>query len=378
MANQADFVPGLAGVPCAQSRVCLIDGSVGKLQYRGYPIEQLAEACSYEETAHLLLFGALPDAAQLDAFKKERAAARPLDDALVATLKTLPKDGHPMDALTCAVSALGMRYQGDHVADADFRRASVIRLIAQVPSIVAAWHRVRNGQEPVAPKADLGHAANFLYMLNGEDPDEVAAEVMDVALTLHAEHSMNASTFTGRVTGSTLADPFAAVCSAVGSLSGPLHGGANERVLATLRSIPDTSPEGIKAWASAALARGDRLMGFGHRVYKVKDPRAKILQGLATKLFEKLGPTPIYDVAVNVEASMEELVGQKGIYPNVDFYSGIVYEKLGIPVDIFTPVFAIARVGGWLAHLLEQLENNRIFRPSQIYVGEQDRDVPAR
>lgn len=377
MANKPDFVPGLAGIPCAQSRVCFIDGSQGILQYRGFPIQDLAASCSFEETVHLLLFGALPDADALKAFKSELAEARALPDSVIATLRTLPKDGHPMDALTVAVSAMGMHFQGDHVKDEAFRRSCAIHLVAKLPTIVTSWHRVRQGLDPVAPRADLGHAANFLYMLEGEAPDELAAEVVDVALTLHAEHSMNASTFTGRVTASTLSDPFASVASAIGSLAGPLHGGANERVLETLRAIPDTSADGVQKWAEERLANKDKIMGFGHRVYKVKDPRATILQGLATKMFKKLGPTPIYDVATRLETAMEALVGAKGIYPNVDFYSGIVYEKLGIPTDLFTPVFAIARVSGWLAHQLEQLDGNRIFRPSQIYIGDRDQKIPA-
>lgn len=377
MANQPDFVPGLAGIPCAKSRVCFIDGSQGILQYRGFPIQDLAASCSFEETVHLLLFGALPDSDALKAFKSELAEARALPDSVIATLRTLPKDGHPMDALTVAVSAMGMHFQGDHVKDEAFRRSCAIHLVAKMPTIVTSWHRVRQGLDPVAPRADLGHAANFLYMLEGEAPDELAAEVVDVALTLHAEHSMNASTFTGRVTASTLSDPFASVASAIGSLAGPLHGGANERVLETLRAIPDTSSEGVQKWAEERLANKDKIMGFGHRVYKVKDPRATILQGLATKMFKKLGPTPIYDVATRLETAMEALVGAKGIYPNVDFYSGIVYEKLGIPTDLFTPVFAIARVSGWLAHQLEQLDGNRIFRPSQIYIGDRDQKIQA-
>ena len=198
-------------------------------------------------------------------------------------------------------------------------------------------------------------------------------KVFDVALILHAEHSMNASTFTARVTGSTLTDPYAVVASAIGSLAGPLHGGANEQVLSTLDGIADRSPHGVRRWAEDRLARKEKVMGFGHRVYKVKDPRATILQGLATQLFAKFGNTPEYDVALELESQMADLVGGKGIYPNVDFYSGIVYEKLGIPRDLFTPIFAISRVAGWLAHLLEQLEGNRIFRPTQIWVGEADR-----
>lgn len=377
MADKPDFVPGLAGVPAARSSVCLIDGSVGKLQYRGYPIEQLAEKCTYEEVAHMLLFGELPTQDELKGFEAELRAERSLKFRIVDVLKNLPERGHPMDALTAAVACMGMFYPGDHVEDLDFRRLSAIRLVAKLPTVVAAWHRIRQGDNPIEPRADLGHAANFLYMLNGEEPDALAVQVMDVALTLHAEHSMNASTFTARVTGSTLADPYAAVASAIGSLAGPLHGGANERVLSLLRTIPDASPENVRRWAEDKLARKEKIMGFGHRVYKAKDPRAKVLQGLATQLFEKFGASPIYGVATELEKQMEQLVGHKGIYPNVDFYSGIVYEKMEIPVDLFTPVFAIARVSGWLAHLLEQLQDNRIFRPSQIWVGEADRTVPA-
>jgi len=377
MADKPDFVPGLAGVPAARSSVCLIDGTVGKLQYRGYPIEQLAKQCSYEEVTYMLLFGELPTREELAGFERELTRERSLKFRIVDVLKNLPERGHPMDALTAAVACMGMFYPGDHVEDLEFRRLSAIRLVAKLPTVVAAWHRIRQGDNPIEPRADLGHAANFLYMLEGEEPAELPAEVMDVALTLHAEHSMNASTFTARVTGSTLSDPYAAVASAIGSLAGPLHGGANERVLALLRTIPDASPENVRRWAEDKLARKEKIMGFGHRVYKAKDPRATVLQGLATKLFEEFGASPIYGVATELEQQMEQLVGHKGIYPNVDFYSGIVYEKMGIPVDLFTPVFAIARVAGWLAHLLEQLQDNRIFRPTQIWVGEADREVPA-
>ncbi len=375
MAEKPEYIPGLAGVPAARSSICLIDGSVGKLQYRGYPIEALAEHCTYEETVFLLHHGKLPSAAELEAFSASLAAERTLKFRIIDLLKNLPESGHPMDALTAAVAGLGMFYPGDHVEDLDFRGLTAVRLVAKLPTIVAAWHRIRRGDEPIAPRSDLGHAENFLYMLEGEEPDALTAKVMDVALTLHAEHSMNASTFTARVTGSTLSDPYAAVASAIGSLAGPLHGGANERVLTMLRTIEDPTTENIRRWAENRLARKEKIMGFGHRVYKAKDPRANVLQKLATQLFEERGRSPIYDVAVELETQMDQLVGHKGIYPNVDFYSGIVYEKMGIPVDLFTPVFAIARVGGWLAHLLEQLEGNRIFRPSQEYIGERDLEL---
>lgn len=368
-----EYSPGLAGVPAARSGVCYLDGRVGKLQYRGYPIEALAESCTYEEVTYLLLFGKLPTRAELDAFSDELKSQRHLKFRVVDMLKILPESGHPMDVMTAAVSALGMFYPGDHVADTNFRRASVVRLIAKLPTIVAAWQRIRRGDEPILPRADLGHAANFLYMLDGKEPDALVARVFDVALILHAEHQMNASTFAARVTGSTLADPYAAVASAIGALAGPLHGGANEEVLHMLRQIKETTPGAIRAWAEDRLAKKQKISGFGHREYKVKDPRATILQKLASQLFEKFGRTPLYDVAQELEKQMAELVGHKGVYPNVDFYSGIVYEKMRIATDLFTPVFAIARVSGWLAHLLEQLEDNRIYRPSQIWVGQFDR-----
>jgi len=373
MTQVQEYIPGLAGVPAARSSICLIDGSVGKLQYRGYPIEVLAERCSYEEVAYLLVFGRLPTSAQLDVFRNQMIAERGLKFRIIDLLKTLPESGEPMDALTAAVAAMGMFYKGDHISDPEFLRLSVIRLLAKVPTIVAAWDRIRKGDDPIKPSTELGHAANFLYMLEGKVPTSLAVKVFDVALILHAEHSMNASTFTARVTGSTLTDPYAVVASAIGSLAGPLHGGANEQVLSTLDGIEDRSPHGVRRWAEDRLARKEKVMGFGHRVYKIKDPRATILQGLATQLFAKFGNTPEYDVALELETQMAELVGGKGIYPNVDFYSGIVYQKLGIPPDLFTPIFAISRVAGWLAHLLEQLEGNRIFRPTQIWVGEADR-----
>jgi citrate synthase len=270
---------------------------------------------------------------------------------------------------------MGMFYPGNHVADPEIRRLSAIRLLAKLPTIVAAWHRIRRGDDPIKPRADLGHAANFLYQLDGEEPDELSARVLDVALILHAEHSMNASTFAARVTGSTLADPYAVIASAISTLSGPLHGGANEQVLEQLQTVPDAAPQTVRRWAEDRLARKDKIMGFGHRVYKVKDPRSSILQELAQDLFELRGRTPIYDVATELEKQMAELVGHKGIYPNVDFYGGIVYQRLGIETDLFTPVFAISRVAGWLGHWLEQLEGNRIFRPEQIWEGETDRPV---
>ena len=365
-----EYVPGLAGVPATRSKIGLIDGQEGKLFYRGYPIATLAENCSYEEVALLLLKGKLPNEQELGEFHAELRNHRRVKFRIIDLLKCLPESGHPMDALVAAMSSVGMFYPADmYPNQADQRWGAAMRILTKTPTMVAAFHRIRGGDQAIMPRDDLGHAANFLYMLNDREPDPLAVKVMDVALILHAEHGMNASTFAARVTGSTLADPYAVVSSAVATLAGPLHGGANENVLQMLRDIPKG---GVRAWAEDQVKNKRKVPGFGHRVYKVKDPRAGVLQKLVGQVFEKLGSTPIYDVAVELETAMEDLVGSKGVYPNVDFYSGIVYEKLGIPTDIFTPIFAMARTAGWLSHWLEQLEDNRIFRPSQIYEGDQD------
>jgi citrate synthase len=374
MSDDREYVPGLANVPAAESNVCYLDGSIGKLQYRGYPIEVLAERSTFEEVAYLLLYGGLPTQSQLNGFEQELRRARTVKFRIIDLLKTLPESGHPMDALMSAVSAMSMFYPGDHVNDAEFRNACCVRLIAKLPTIVAAWQHVRSGDDPYRSRPDLGHAANFLYILTGEEPEPLIARTMDVALILHAEHQMNASTFSARVTGSALADPYAVTAAAIGTLSGPLHGGANEDVLTMLRTIRDGRPNTVRAWAEDRLARKLKIPGFGHREYKVKDPRATILQRLSERVFEKHGSTPLYDVAVELEHQMADLVGGKGIYPNVDFYSGILYDKMKIPTDLFTPIFAVARIAGWLAHLIEQLNNNRIFRPSQIWTGHADRE----
>jgi citrate synthase len=366
-----EYVPGLAGVPATRSKIGLIDGAVGKLQYRGYPIEQLAEHSSFEEVAFMLLKGHMPQQRELDGFVGKLRNHRRLKFRIIDLLKTLPESGHPMDALVASMSAMGMFYAEGLMDDPLRRWGAAMRILTKTPTIVAAFHRIRLGDEPVAPRDDLGHAANFLYMLTEKEPDPLIAKLMDVALILHAEHGMNASTFAARVTGSTLADPYAVISAAIATLAGPLHGGANEDVLDMLRSVPN-GIEGVRAWVEEGIALKRKFAGFGHRVYKVKDPRAKILQGLGGKLFEKFGETPLYAIATETERIMEEKLGAKGIYPNVDFYSGIVYEKMGIAPDLFTPIFAMARTAGWLAHWLEQLENNRIFRPAQIYEGDQD------
>ncbi len=366
----AEYVPGLAGVIATKSGISDIDGQRGILKYRGYAIQELAEKSTFEETAYLTIEGDLPTKRQLDEFTKELKRNRNIEPAILDMIKLFPKSGHPMSALQCGVAAMGMFYPRP-VDDAQVNYEAGIRLVAQLPTIIASFHRLRQGKSVVAPRDDLDHASNFLYMLNGEVPDELAAKVFDVCLILHVEHTINASTFTAMVTSSSLADPYSTMAAAIGSLSGRLHGGANERVLAMLREIG--SVDKAKAAIEKKIANKELIMGMGHREYKTMDPRATILKGLNEKVFEKLGRSPLYDIALQVEGVVIEKLGERGIWPNVDFYSGIVYDKMGIPVDLFTPVFAVSRVAGWVAHWREQLVDNRIFRPTQIYVGSGDR-----
>jgi citrate synthase len=370
--SEPEFHPGLADVPVAKSEVSFIDGKRARLEYRGIAVETLARESCFEETAWLLLKGQLPTQRELAQFDNELRHHRRIKYKLIDLIKCLPETGHPMDALQACVAALGMYYPARDVTNAQGNWDSVVRLIAKMPTIVAAFHRLRHGDAPITPRDDLGHASNFYFMLTEQEPSPAVAKVLDACLILHAEHTMNASTFSGRVTGSTLASPYSVVSAAVGTLTGPLHGGANEEALDMLEEIGSPDKDKVRAWLDGALARKRKIMGFGHRVYKVKDPRATVLQELAENAFVETGRPPLYEIATALEAAAAGVLGPKGIYPNVDFYSGIVYQHLGIPRDLFTPIFAVARVAGWLAHWLEQLKNNRIYRPEQIYVGRHD------
>ena len=361
------FRPGLEGVPATQSAICDIDGQKGILSYRGYAVEDLAAQSSFLETAYLLVWGALPTSSQLEDFQQEVQMHRRVSFRIRDMMKSFPSAGHPMDALQSSAASLGLFYSRRALDNPEYIYGAVVRLIAKIPTMVAAFQLIRKGQDPIQPRDDLPYAANFLYMLTEREPDPLAARIFDACLILHAEHSLNASTFSARVTASTLTDPYAVVASAVGTLAGPLHGGANEDVLEMLEQIG--TEDRVEAWLDQAMAQKQKIMGFGHREYKVKDPRAVILQQLAEQLFDQFGHDPMYDLARKLEAVAAERLGAKGIYPNVDFYSGLVYRKLGIPVDLFTPIFAIARVAGWLAHWKEQIGANRIYRPSQIYTG---------
>lgn len=362
-----EYRPGLDGVPATQSSISFVDGQNGILEYRGIHIEELAKHSTFLETSYLLIWGVLPTREELAAFEHEVQTHRRLKYRIRDMMKCFPESGHPMDALQACAAALGLFYSRRALEDPAYIRAAVVRLLAKIPTMVAAFQLMRKGNDPIQPRDDLDYAANFLYMLTEQEPDPLAAQIFDVCLTLHAEHTINASTFSAMVTASTLTDPYAVVASAVGTLAGPLHGGANEEVILMLEEIG--SVENVQPYLETCLERKSKIMGFGHRVYKVKDPRAIILQNLAEQLFEKFGRDHYYDIAIALEKAVEEKLGHKGIYPNVDFYSGLVYRKLGIPTDLFTPVFAIARVAGWLAHWKEQLEANRIFRPTQVYTG---------
>ena len=366
-----DFMPGLAGVPAAKSAISDVDGIRGVLEYRGIRVEELCQHSSFLETSYLLLFGRLPTATELTRWVDDVTHHRRIKFRIVDLLKVMPEHGHPMDALQAAVAALGMFYPGRNVKDVENNYWSAVRLIAKLPTIVAAWARLRRGDEYIPPRDDLPFSDNFLYMLTETVPHPLWSEVFDDCLILHAEHTMNASTFAGMVTASTLADPYTVVASSIGALKGPLHGGANEEVVTMLKEIG--TPAQAHAAVEARLGGKNKLMGFGHRVYKVKDPRATVLQDLCMRLFNVCGTSPLYEVAVAVEQLASERLQGKGIYPNVDFYSGIIYDKMGIEVDLFTPLFAMARVSGWLAHWLEQLRENKLYRPDQIYSGEHDR-----
>ncbi|WP_435180725.1 citrate synthase [Halorussus sp. AFM4] len=365
---------GLEGVVVAESGLSFINGDEGRLIYRGYEIEDLARNASYEEVLYLLWHGELPTRDELEEFSASMAAERAVDDDVLDTVRKLAEaDEQPMAALRTAVSMLSAYDPDDSEADPTDREVNLRkgrRITAKMPTIVAAFKRIRNGNDPVEPREDLSHAANFLYMLNDEEPDDVLAETFDMALVLHADHGLNASTFSSMVTSSTLSDLHSAITSAIGTLAGPLHGGANQNVMKMLKEL-DESGKDPKTWVDDALERGDRIMGFGHRVYNVKDPRAKILGEKSEELGEAAGDTKWYEMSVEIEEYMQN---HKGLAPNVDFYSASTYYQMGIPIDLYTPIFAMSRSGGWIGHVLEQYEDNRLIRPRAKYTGSEHED----
>ncbi len=355
---------GLEDIVAAHSHICDLDGKLGKLTYFGVDIHDLANYASFEETAYLLWHGALPTQAQLAEVKAQLRDARALPKPVSDFMHLLPKSSTPMDVLRTVVSALSMFDPHPEDKSPAANRQRAIQLTAVMPTIVASWERLRTGKDPVDPRPDLDHATNFLYMLKGEMPDPEIAKMLDIVLTLHADHELNASTFAARVTAGTLAGMYAAITSAIGALSGPLHGGANEQVMRMLLRIGDVS--NTETYLQGALERKERIMGFGHRVYKTEDPRATHLRKMSEQLGRRTGETRWYEMSRITEAYIKE---HKGLNANVDFYSASVYYMMGIPIDLDTPIFACSRITGWTAHVLEQYANNRLIRPRAEYIG---------
>jgi len=372
---------GLEGVLVAESALSHIDGEAGQLVYRGYDIADLARETSYEEVTYLLWHGELPDAAALDAFADEMAAERAVDDSVLDALAALGEAGErPMAALRTGVSMLSAseREADADPGDAEAARRKGRRVVAKIPTLLANYDRLRRGDDPLQPSGDLGNAANFLYMLTGEEPDDVAAETFDMALILHADHGLNASTFTAMVIASTLADVYSSITGGIGALSGSLHGGANQEVMETLQELDESHLE-PREWIEQQVEQDARIPGWGHRVYRTKDPRAVILQNKLEDLSAADGDTTWLEYTGTIEEYLTEEVGllDHGIAPNVDFYSGAVYDKLAIPTDMYTPIFAMARAAGWVGHVLEYQADNRLIRPRARYVGPDDREIAS-
>jgi citrate synthase len=364
---------GLEDVVAASSSICYLDGERGVLAYYGYDIHDLARGASFEEVCYLLWHGRLPNRAELGDLQSQLAAARPVAEPIIRLMRQLPAadpstgSGSGMDMLRTLTSALG-QYDpeaADNSAQANFRKA--IRLTAQISSIVATYGRLQAGGGPIQPDPALGHAANFLYMLTGQRPTSLAARAFDIALVLHADHELNASTFAARVAAATLTDIYSAIVAAIGTLKGPLHGGANADVMRLLIDIgQDATPERIDEAIRGRLARKVKIPGFGHRVYRTEDPRATHLRRMSKELGERAGNTRWFEMSQRIERLV---TGEKKLYPNVDFYSASTYYTLGIPIDLFTPIFAVSRISGWTAHCLEQYANNRLIRPRTDYIG---------
>jgi citrate synthase len=365
MANPTESTgKGLDGIIAAQTRLSDVRGEAGELVYAGYDINELAGKVSYEEIVHLLHWNNLPNAKELAELKAILAADRELPQGVIDILRIVPRNTPPMDVIRTAVSALGCfdPQRDDHSYDDERRKA--MQLIARIPIITAYFHRIRQGKEVLPPKPELGEAANFLYLMDGEEPSAEKANTLNLCYVLHADHGMNASTFSARVTIATLSDMYSAITSAIGTLKGPLHGGANEGVIKMLIEIG--SLDKVDAYIEECLAQKKKIMGIGHRVYKTLDPRAPHLKRMAQVLSSKLGERKWIQMSDRIA---EIMLKKKNLHANVDFYSATVYYSLGIPTDLFTPIFAIARTAGWTAHILEQLTDNRLIRPQSQYIG---------
>lgn len=377
MAEERSIInTGLRGVTIASTRISDVDGQRGRLIYRGYLIRDLAERATFEEVVYLLHHEKLPDARELAEFRDLLAAERHIPDNVIAALRACPPDALPMDILQAGVSLLANHDEDLNEMNAEAADRKAVRLVAKFPVLLAAWHRIRQGKEPVAAVPDLDHAGNFLYMLSGKRPGDEVAHFMDVALVLHAEHSFNASTFAAREVASTRAHMYASVSAAVGSLSGELHGGANVRVMEMLKEIGDVDK--VEDYVNRQLDAGKVLFGLGHAVYKVDDPRAHILAPMSKKMGERIGEPQWYEISRTVEKTGKAIFKERkgiDIFTNVDFYSASLYYALGIPVDLFTPVFAVSRVAGWTAHVIEEqyaeaAEKPALYRPESDYIGD--------
>ena len=356
---------GLEGVVATTSSICYIDGEQGVLAYRGIDIHELADNSTFEEVCHLLWFGKLPTRNELRELRDRMAEERKLDASIIYRLHLAPKHALPMDVLRTIVSALSFYDPEEKYNDRDANVHKAIRLTAQIAMLVAAYDRIRKGQEIVEPDRSLSHAANFLLMLNGDRPSATAERALDIALILHADHELNASTFAARVTAATLSDMHSAITSAIGALKGPLHGGANEAVFRILEAISTSGADPVE-YVKGMLAQKKKIPGFGHRVYHTEDPRATHLRTMSRDLGTSSGETKWFDYSQKIE---EFVKADKKLNANVDFYSASTYHTLGIDVDLFTPVFAVSRISGWTAHVIEQLEDNRLIRPRADYIG---------
>ena len=377
-----DYRPGLDGVIATQSSISDIDGKNGILSYRGYSIEELAKTSSFEEVAYLLMAGELPKKSQLETFKSDINKNQNLPENLIKFLNSLPKDTDSMQVLQMTAASLGtfypIKFDSEKAKAKEYKLDYFLdiaaKLIGSLGSVVPAWHRIRFNKKTIPSQNKLNFADNFLNMLDDEnESSDLVRRIMDATFILHAEHTINASTFTAMVTASTLSKPFQVISSAIGSLAGPLHGGANQKVVSMLEKIG--KKENVRSWLEKTLNEKKVVWGMGHREYSVKDPRANILTTMTKELFDEKGDdiSDLFDTAIELESACNETLSKKGVYANVDFYSGILYREMGIPVDLFTTVFAISRVSGWVAHWAEQISDNKIFRPTQIYQGSSSR-----
>lgn len=364
------YAKGLEGIVAAETEMSYIDGQKGVLEYVGIPIGELSANSTFEETVFLLWNKRLPKRDELAAFRGELSKRYELPSGLIESIQRLPKAAEPMHMLRTMISRLAMHDPDPNAITVEAARAKSLNILGYAPSIVAAFDRYRRGLDIVRPDTSLSFAANFLYMLNAEKPTPTMARAFDICMILHADHGLNNSTFTARCIISTLSDVYSAITGAIGSLRGPLHGGANEGVMKMLNEI--RTLDDVEPFVMNKLERKDKVMGFGHRVYKTKDPRANALQALAKQLAEDTGNGDLYAKSHRIEQIMEREVGAKGIYPNVDFYSATTYHCIGLKLDLFTPMFALSRLGGWSGHIIEQLEDNRLFRPKAEYIGAHD------